>query len=83
MFDTSTKRMATLKQASGNTDLFFGGLPPISSFSDVEEAISAVGEEVLRHQFRAECGFGVIRFSKAEAARKACELLDQVLTTQM
>lgn len=64
--------------AVGNTDLFFGGLAPITSFNDVEKAISPVADEILRVQFRQECGYGVIRFSSAEAAGDACQLLTQV-----
>ncbi len=63
---------------TGSTDVFFGGLPPIASFAEVEKAIHAVGDDVLRFQFRQECGYGVIRFSNAEAATKACQLLNQV-----
>ena len=61
-----------------SSDLFFGGLPPIASFAEVEKTISDVGDEVLRFQFRQECGYGVIRFSNAEAATKACHSLNEV-----
>lgn len=62
----------------GSCDIFFGGLPPIASFAEVEKTISNVGDEVLRFQFRQECGYGVIRFSNTDAATKACQLLTEV-----